>query len=167
MENRLNPSHKEEPEDIIDREIEFNIAFARETYKRIKKFAPMVVGISKGKHYVLPFYWEKPEEKVKLAEAIKGQFRKLGVTAIVFMSEAWSSHVRHPALMNKDIRPSEQLNRQEVFIMNYTDKDKTIGIILPIERIGDEVTLGVLTKSDKQNIEVKDYLWGDYFKEEK
>lgn len=168
MINRLNPSEKSGENVPLNKEMQFNLNFAKDTYKQTGKFMPMVVGISGNHRYVVPCHWANDTEKYKLVNAIKGKFRGLGVTAIVVMTEAWSLMLKHPALYNDSMRPSEHPDRVEVFILNYTDKNGTKCMVMPIIREEGEVTLGVSRISEKEGLTVVDNLFGNYFnKEEK
>jgi hypothetical protein len=166
MQNRMNLSKKPEEKEYRDKEMQINLEFAKETYRETGKFMPMVIGLSNTGRFVVPFHWIDDNEKYKLADAIKKKFKDLGVIAIIFMTEAWSLKIKHPALYTEEtLRPSQHPDRIEVFIMNYTDKKGTKGLVMPIIREGNEVTLGTPVLNE-EGVSMVDNLFGNYFSRE-
>lgn len=171
MENRINKHEQKEDFSNLsaaDREIRNSYGFAKETYKETGKFVPMVIGLTSEGRFVVPFIgWDNNNDKYTVADAIKKAFRLKGVTAIVFMTEAYGVKLRHPSLFNENIVPSEHADREDVFIINYIDKEGTKGIMAPVSYADGKATLGEIEyESTKKGFTVVDHLWSSYFKEE-
>jgi hypothetical protein len=146
----------------MNKELTFNLEFAKRMIKDEGHLSAMVIGITdNGDHFICPFITHNDTEKYALAQLIKAEFRNKLVTAIIFMTEAWMVEVRHRALINKDMpRPSENPNRKECIMISYINKDGNIGITVPILRIDNEIEFGDYSESNH----IKDKLWGDMFK---
>jgi hypothetical protein len=158
----MNPFNEDSKEDL-GKEMELSVTFVKSIIEQSKELVPMAIGIAGKNRYVIPFTWKTREEKYDLVDKVKKEFRKLGVTAICFMTEAWMLRVRHPALYNPNVAPSEHPDRQEIAAVSLIDKGGIKGVVMPIIRTGGEVTLGEPIKSGG-DISIVDNLWGDYFK---
>lgn len=165
MEDRLKRSDKLSIESVEDiDEMKLSIDFVRKCFEVKGNLSPMVIGTAEKGRYVVPFLHKDNNEKYILAKKIKEEFKKVGVTAIVVMTEAWM--VKQKAgMIDTSIRPSEHPLKQEIVMVNLLEKNKYESAIIPIIRSEKEVILGEPITSKQTGAELRDNLFGDYFKE--
>lgn len=144
-------------------EFDFNVNIAQQMFKDHGRVVSMVIGNADEKRFVVPFFSESREERYEKASVIKRQFRKLGVTAITFMTEAWftvhDESKKWDGVMPGD-KPADQ--RQEGLLIIYISKTERREAFFEIKRNAQGARLELM-KETYNDINSQDNLWGDMF----
>lgn len=145
--------------DSCDREIDLCIGYAKAIIEEFKNLHALVIGISRDKRYICSYICKSSEEKRAKAAVIKANFKEYGVTAIVWISEAWVKKAKIEDAAKLLLPVRDMPDKEEAVVVSYHDGVTTKMVMLPITREYGKVFLG---KMEEYSTTV-DNLWGDYF----